>query len=448
MLGSCREPGRSQPGGRIEANDLPCRRAVTNRRAAASRRIGGTFHADFVVQAVLRFSGCGLFPALLAGIALACLRSSVLAGPNEDGTLILALSHGTTYTSDQATYCDSASLTDCQSAVTSLSAGEVDGPAVIHVLGAFPSTANPLVDAVAFGVFWTPGEGFAAIDDWGLCGAFELPTADWPMPGSGNAVTWAPSMTAHLFEVYWFAIDPDVGAYGPGYLRLGAHSLYGGIFSGGHPSSTDPITGYGQFGFGAAGSLPCPGVAGGCCLPDGTCILLSPSECGHQDGLLVGPSCEPDPCAGYGAGACCLPGSMCAVMVESACDGAGGIYQGNGVPCDPNPCPLIGACCFDDCSCLILTLDECLAQGGMFRGGANCNPDTCPCPPGACCIADGCLATDEAECDLRGGLYLGDGSNCGTNPCVPVPTHEESWGLLKHRYYMGNDPGSDSGGGR
>jgi hypothetical protein len=45
---------------------------------------------------------------------------------------------------------------------------------------------------------------------------------------------------------------------------------------------------------------PCPQPVGACCFADGTCRMLSPADCGNQQGTWSGPdeTCDPNPCPG------------------------------------------------------------------------------------------------------------------------------------------------------
>jgi len=94
--------------------------------------------------------------------------------------------------------------------------------------------------------------------------------------------------------------------------------------------------------------------------------------------------CDPNPCPEPPPGACCFADGSCQVLSPSECLEAGGAFEGPGVACDPNPCdqpPPEGACCFPDGTCQYLTQENCEGGGGAWVGeGAPCDPNPCP-PP-------------------------------------------------------------------
>jgi len=79
-------------------------------------------------------------------------------------------------------------------------------------------------------------------------------------------------------------------------------------------------------------------------------------------------------------GACCFIDGTCQVLTETDCLNAEGVFQGVGVSCIPNRCPQpTGACCFTDGVCVEVTEDDCGLQGGSYEGDFSaCNPDLCP----------------------------------------------------------------------
>ncbi len=87
----------------------------------------------------------------------------------------------------------------------------------------------------------------------------------------------------------------------------------------------------------ATGPDPIPRAA--CCLPDGTCEVLSEPECAEREGdwLETETLCNPNPCPPDGA--CCFPDGVCELLTETACEDRGGEWQGEGTVCRPNPCP-------------------------------------------------------------------------------------------------------------
>jgi spore coat protein A, manganese oxidase len=170
---------------------------------------------------------------------------------------------------------------------------------------------------------------------------------------------------------------------------------------------------------------PCPQPTGACCFANGTCQVLTQANCTAQSGTYQGngTSCTPNPCP-QPTGACCFSNGTCQVLTQANCVAQAGVYAGNGVPCTPNPCiQPTGACCFGDGSCLVRTSTDCAAQGGTYQGnGTTCSPNPCPQPTGACCFANGsCQVLTQSNCTAQGGTYHGNGTSCTPNPC-PQPT--------------------------
>jgi hypothetical protein len=270
---------------------------------------------------------------LLAVAAMSCVGTAAMAGANAGGMLVSALSVGTVYTVDVASYCGTVTATDCDNIVNTVSGPD---PAVINVLAVFPGNGD--LAGVTFGVSYTTGVSLLA---WGPCGQFELADGTWPASGSGTAVTFLPPCTAHMCEVYWFvgySYYSDCDA-----LTLIGHPTQGGNFGDSStPSVIDPIADYGVFGFDCPGHTPCPNPEdqpGACCLPDESCVILFATECADQGGTFMGEGvpCIPDPCFHAPTGACCIDG-LCFTLRESECLGAGGEYKGDGVPCDDTIC--------------------------------------------------------------------------------------------------------------
>jgi hypothetical protein len=278
---------------------------------------------------------------LLAVAALLCASGVAMAGPNAGGTLILVEAVGVDYTDSISNYCGMSTITDCATGVVEAGLGEVK---VLHAIAAFAPDSSPRLKGITFGIGYDPGaadfEGVILAGN-GKCADLEVPTTSpaWPDSGSGNALTWAMTQTAHLVEVYWFA------AYGYSYsgantfsLCLIPHPTQPTQFGDDDvPASLDDIAGLGCYGFGEPGFLPCPSgeVPGACCFADGSCTVTLPADCtGDFDGS---PSCSPNPCPQPATGACCI-GEDCFVRTEAECTAAGGEYKGDDVSCDPNPC--------------------------------------------------------------------------------------------------------------
>ena len=272
--------------------------------------------------------------ALLAVAALTCMGTAALAGPNAGGTLIAALSEGTVYTTDISDYCGTVTAPDCGSAIAQSAADAA--PVVINVIAAF-NPGNRL-SGITFGWSYDANVVIAAS---GMCGDFELANADWPNSGSGTAVTWFSAQTEQLVPVYWAAAYSYEGS---GALHLGLHPTQGGDFGDDSvPSQLDPIAGFGSFGFGIDGTVPCPSgtpSTGACCFADGSCTVVTEGECAQAGGVYQGNDsvCDPNPCPQPPAeGACCLD-TDCVITTQDVCERDGGIYRGDGTVCDPNPC--------------------------------------------------------------------------------------------------------------
>jgi len=122
-----------------------------------------------------------------------------------------------------------------------------------------------------------------------------------------------------------------------------------------------------------------PPPLGACCIGDGSCRVVTESECTVVLGgtfLGVGTLCEPNTCPQPEA--CCFEDGRCEVLLESVCIGLLGSPQGPGTSCDPNPCPQPEACCFEDSHCENLFPSLCEELGGVPQGaGVLCTSETC-----------------------------------------------------------------------
>jgi spore coat protein A len=83
-------------------------------------------------------------------------------------------------------------------------------------------------------------------------------------------------------------------------------------------------------------------VTGACCLSDGTCEELTPTDCAAAGGTYHGDGsvCSPDPCA-IPKGACCHSDGSCTAATAAECAALTGTYQGDNTACTPNPCPVV-----------------------------------------------------------------------------------------------------------
>lgn len=339
--------------------------------------------------------------------------NALYAGPNEAGTLLLHHNADLVYTSGDS-YCGTSALVACEDANVR---AEIDGVRILHVLAAFVEESHPRLSGLTFGIEYDVS---VRIVDAAACGDFELRDFDWPVSGSGTAVTWTYAVTHTLVEVYWFAAYSDV--HESQQFSLVPHPAQGGWFGDDSiPSKLDAIAGYGTMGFGIAGTVVCPiaPIPGACCFSDGSCLLLRASACQEQRGDFSGEgtTCTPNPCPQFGA--CCYPDGYCEVFMAVDCAMSSGDFQGEGTVCDPNPCPQNpGACCFSSGECRFESEYYCARYHGVFLGrGVVCEPNPCL-QPGACCYPDGrCLMLFTEECVSSGGGYQGDGTGCDPTPC-------------------------------
>ncbi len=188
-------------------------------------------------------------------IALTCLlfmTQTALAGPNEGGTLILHANASIVYTTESQGYCTQSALMTCAEAVSEIPV-ESD-VSVFHVIAAFPNGNAPRLVGITFGIEYD--ENVLSLADFGSCANFELPTEDWPAPGSGTALVWTAAETDSLIEVFWFAAYAyeDTTTF-----SLIEHPTQGASFADDSaPSELDPIVGFGRLGFGHSGFIPCP----------------------------------------------------------------------------------------------------------------------------------------------------------------------------------------------
>lgn len=227
----------------------------------------------------------------LVSLGMACTAD---AGPNEDGVIIL---HAVPYQSrDFPPLCEGFDLVNCEEATVNVPGGEFWK---WWVVGAFPAGSGPRLSGVSFGIEYDAST--VLLLDYGSCADFELPTSDWPATGSGTAVTWLSPQTDPLIEIYAFAGYEYYGL--DAQFCLVPHPTQGGNFADDSvPSIIDPIADYGCLGFNLnPGYLPCPEqpIVGACCLPDGSCVILTEADCNAEAGVWIGPGsgCDPDPCA-------------------------------------------------------------------------------------------------------------------------------------------------------
>jgi hypothetical protein len=265
--------------------------------------------------------------ALVVGVAA--------AGPNAGGTLIIT-ENPTAYCLDDDTpeFCELVLLENCVDADTR--ADSYSFAAILDVVASFPQASSPRLAGITFGLDYDAST--IVLLSVTSCGDFELPTADWPAPGSGTAVVWATARTEQLVRVY------SLLGYSyyeqPALLHAIPHPTQGGFFADDDiPSNLDPIAAFGALGFFTDGNAPCLNgpITGACCLPDCTCQVMMVDECQALGGTYLGDDtgCDPAPCD-WPFGACCLVDGTCVEMLSCACETSGGEFIGG--TCEPNPC--------------------------------------------------------------------------------------------------------------
>jgi hypothetical protein len=184
--------------------------------------------------------------------------------------------------------------------------------------------------------------------------------------------------------------------------------------------------------FGGVGTLcdpaACPPAVGACCLPGGSCQLLSQSACASAGGIYRGngTQCTNQSCPfTTPAGRCCLPNGQCIVTTQVNCANLGGTFAGAGTLCSANVCTagVSGACCLSAATvgtlCIVTTEAFCTSRGGVYQGdGTTCSNTTCPPPSGACCLPDGsCAVLTPQACAVQQGLYRGNNVPCSAANC-------------------------------
>lgn len=120
-----------------------------------------------------------------------------------------------------------------------------------------------------------------------------------------------------------------------------------------------------------------PPPTGACCMPDGSCSVISQSQCNTNGGTYAGDNvtCQTANCQPI-VGSCCLPNGTCISEIQAQCNTDGGVWT-QGQSCSPNPCPPIGSCCLNDGTCSITAQANC---AGSWTEGGSCTPNRCAQP--------------------------------------------------------------------
>jgi len=160
---------------------------------------------------------------------------------------------------DSRDFCGESGLSDCAEAVVTISTG-FPVTAVLHALAAFPEGSSPRVSAVSFGIEYDPEK--LQLIAYQTCADFDLPTDDWPDPGSGTALWWEEARDTELTELGWFVAyaysEADSSRF-----ELTPHPTQGGNFADdADPARLDAIEAFCVLGVGMGGGLSCPGVPG------------------------------------------------------------------------------------------------------------------------------------------------------------------------------------------
>jgi len=184
-----------------------------------------------------------------------------------------------------------------------------------------------------------------AFEGWGSCcptGTIEVPMPGWPGPNQGIVLEAPPgaSWAGNFVPIYWFAGY----AYQPGLIPLAPHPQtgIGGWTDCAIPPEVWPASCFGSLGIMMDGGYCCPGEGPApvraCCAADGSCALLTESQCvdlggtWHEDGH----ACDPNPCPPPTA-VCCAMG-QCALVSQAECDEIGGAWHAEWTSCQPDPC--------------------------------------------------------------------------------------------------------------
>ncbi|MEE9441754.1 MAG: dockerin type I repeat-containing protein [candidate division Zixibacteria bacterium] len=168
-----------------------------------------------------------------------------------------------------------------------------------------------------------------------------------------------------------------------------------------------------------------------CCFDDGSCITMDPLCCIVSSGNPQGPGTQ---CDATGATqACCLPDGNCVMLDPVCCLAASGTPQGIGTSCSNTM-----ACCLPDNTCIQVDPLCCDDMGGTLSpwgsefcgedADANGIDDACETPQNdeACCLPDGsCVMLLPSECIAQSGSPQGTGTSCSVNTiacCLPDNT--------------------------
>jgi len=286
---------------------------------------------------------------LMALVVLAIASGPALAGPNENGQLMVH-NTGVAWSTDPFPTVQPACLEIVNTVEMAGTPAAQSVPVVWKVYAVFPLANSPRLMTVGWGINFNPvADGGVVIEQNGPAGpgVFNIVSAGWPPALGSTAGDVGMSFTdstriSHVTECWWFSGYAYAGSLGEPQM----FSVVPNIFSinqifgdDAFPSNADPITGYGRLGFGQPGYTYCPTgiVTGACCFTTGVCEMLSAVDCQTAGGSFLGGDCTPVLCPVIKYGACCV-GTACNVVTAAACTNAGGNYFGDDTTCEPTPC--------------------------------------------------------------------------------------------------------------
>ncbi|MBD3336489.1 MAG: hypothetical protein GF355_13335 [Candidatus Eisenbacteria bacterium] len=196
------------------------------------------------------------FVIILSLVLLLAVSGIAVAG-EEAGCMLLV------HTDPSMVYTNGCSAVDTISTWDELDpTGAGTGVVNWIVVAAFPPGGAEELNTISFGLGdYNPAA--VSIGNAGPCSPglspLEISTQDWPLPGSGTAVSWAPNCNSgSLVPVYRFTAY----VYATGSIPLAPHPTQGwvnGLVR--CNASTEPILGYGKLGFGEEGYNPNPSGA-------------------------------------------------------------------------------------------------------------------------------------------------------------------------------------------
>ena len=226
---------------------------------------------------------------------------------------------------------------------------DINTPALIWFIAAFPEDSDPSVMVIYFGHDHSMPQYYH--NRWGYCGpagTIQIPDSGWPdAPATaGNSVAFGSPVAGDiLFPFYYFDVWGEPGwHYCTAINPVGG---YAGFVDDSNPPELDEIGLFGCAYYGTDdGYNECPPVGvppGACCYEDGSCEVWPEADCADQGGTWYGDEyeeCDPNPCPPPPTGACCYGCEECIVLTELECYDLPDDYLWiESEICEPNPCP-------------------------------------------------------------------------------------------------------------